>query len=190
MTLFELSFALSSVVLGMALTHIAATVHKLLLAGRQVSWAIEPILLTMLVLLVIIVVWMGSWYSRDETSITFASIVLRVAMLMTLYFTAASCLPEPEGGTVPIDTLAYYDRTRLLSFGSIIVSYVLNQIGSVTTDGWPAHFTLLTFAYWLLYPALYTVLIFIRSRWVNIVVLSFALLFFGWSVIGARLSST
>lgn len=190
MSLFELSFALSAVVLGMALTQIAGVIHKLLLAGRRVSWAVEPILLTLLVLLVIIVVWLGSWHFRNETSITFASTVLRVAMLMTLYFTAASCLPEPHGGNEKIDTLAYYDRTRLLSFGSIIVSYVLNNIGAVAADGWPAHITVLTFVDWLLYPTLYTLLIFIRIRWFNILVLSFALLFFGWNVIGASLTNS
>ena len=189
MSLFELSFALSAVVMGMALTHIATVVHKLLLTGRRVSWAIEPILLTLLVLLIIIVVWLGSWSSRNETSITFASTVLRVAMLMTLFFTAASCLPESQGETEQIDTLAYYDRTRLLSFGSIIISYVLNQIGGVSANGWPAHITVLTFVDWLMYPTLYTLLIFIRARWVNIVVLSFALLFFGWTVMGSRLTN-
>lgn len=127
--------------------------------------------------------------SRNETSITFASTVLRVAMLMTLFFTAASCLPEPRGETQRIDTLAYYDRTRLLSFGSIIVSYVLNQIGGVAAHGWPTHITVLTLADWLMYPTLYTLLIFIRARWVNIVVLSFVLLFFGWSVMGLSLTN-
>ena len=189
MSLFELSFALSAVVLGMALTQIAAVVHKLLLAGKRVSWAIEPILLTLLVLLIIIVVWLGSWNSRNETSITFASTLLRVAMLMTLFFTAASCLPEPREETDRIDTLAYYDRTRLLSFGSIIISYMLNQIGDVAAQGWPAHITALTFVDWLLYPALYTLLIFIRVRWFNIVVLLFALLFFGWAVMGVSLTN-
>ena len=78
MSIFELSFALSAVVLGMALTHIAAVIHKLLLAGRRVSWAAEPILLTLLVMLVIIVVWLGSWNLRNETSLTFASTLLSI----------------------------------------------------------------------------------------------------------------
>jgi hypothetical protein len=60
----------------MALTHIAARVHKLLLAGRRVSWAPEPILLTTIVMLVIIVVWLGSWSARNETAMTFASTLL------------------------------------------------------------------------------------------------------------------
>jgi hypothetical protein len=42
MNLFEFTFALSAVVLGLALTHIAATVHKLLLAGSRVRWAASP----------------------------------------------------------------------------------------------------------------------------------------------------
>ena len=36
MSLFEFTFALSSVILGLALTHIASALHKLLLAGTRV----------------------------------------------------------------------------------------------------------------------------------------------------------
>lgn len=39
-----------------------------------------------------------------------------------------------------------------------------------------------------LYPSLYTLLMFIRSRWFNILILTFALLRFGWALLGARLT--
>jgi hypothetical protein len=57
MSLFEFTFALSAVILGLALTQVAASLHKLLLAGRQVRWAAEPVLLTLIVVLVIVSVW-------------------------------------------------------------------------------------------------------------------------------------
>lgn len=198
MNLFEFWFALSAVILGMALAQIAASVHKLLLAGKRVSWAPEPIMLTVIVMLVIIVQWLGSWSSRDDTSMTLALTVLKVVMLMTLYFTAASCLPEPSGETDRVDTYKYYDRTRLLSFGSIITAYILNRIWNTATQGWPTETgvfggvadTATTVVGWLMYPTLYASLIVIRARWFNILVLAFALLFFAWNVMDLSLSST
>ena len=58
MSLFDFTFSLSAVILGLALTHIASTTHKLLLAGRRVRWAPEPMLLSFIVLLVIVSVWL------------------------------------------------------------------------------------------------------------------------------------
>jgi hypothetical protein len=49
MSLFEFTFGLSAVILGLALTHMASSVHRLVLAGERVRWAPEPILLTVLV---------------------------------------------------------------------------------------------------------------------------------------------
>ena len=43
MTLTELTFGLSALILGLALTHLAAALSKLLLARERVRWAPEPL---------------------------------------------------------------------------------------------------------------------------------------------------
>src|SRR5688500_10866020 len=91
MSLFEFTFALSALILGLALTHIASVLHKLLLAGKLVAWAIEPILLALIVMLVIITVWLFSWNDRNDTSVSVEWIILQVLKLLTLYIAAASC---------------------------------------------------------------------------------------------------
>jgi hypothetical protein len=60
-SLFDFTFSLSAVILGLALTHLAASTHRLLLAGRRVRWAPEPVLLAAIVLLVIVSVWLFQW---------------------------------------------------------------------------------------------------------------------------------
>ncbi|MEO7815470.1 MAG: hypothetical protein ABIR87_08490 [Sphingomicrobium sp.] len=65
MTLFELTFGLTAIILGLALTAIAASLHRLTLAGRKVRWAPEPLLLASLVTTIIFAVWLGNWYLRD-----------------------------------------------------------------------------------------------------------------------------
>ena len=188
MSLFEFTFALSAVILGLALTHMAAVLHKLLLAGRRVKWAAEPALLTMIVMLVIVTVWLGAWFNRNETTVSVGWIVLEVLKLLTLYIAAASCLPE-VAGREPVDLHDYYDRTRRLSFGALILSYALFEIADVVADGVPQPLTLGAMVEWFLFPVLYGLLIFIRARWFNVAALAFALLFYGYVVSGLRLSS-
>lgn len=188
MSLFEFTFALSAVILGLALTQIAASLHKLLLAGRQVKWSAEPILLASIVMLVIITVWIAAWFDRDDASVSIGWIILQVLKLLTLYIAAASCLPEPTSGNVLVNTYEYYDRTRVLSFGALIVSYVLFEVADMVVGDIPK----LTFSglvEWFLFPLLYGSLIFVRARWFNIAALGFALVFFAYSVVGVRISS-
>ena len=188
MSLFEFTFALSAVILGLALTHIAATIHKLLLAGKRVQWAPEPVLLTCIVLLVIVSVWLAAWSGREEAAVTIGQMLLQVAKLLTLYIAAASCLPDPVG-TEPIDLRGYYDRTRLLSFGSLILSLVLFRLFTITNYGLPSLMTFGLVFNMLLYPALYASLIFVQRRWFNILILGFIIVYYGWTVSGQQLTA-
>lgn len=188
MGLFEFTFALSAVILGLALTQIAASLHKLLLAGRRVKWAAEPILLASIVMLVIITVWLAAWFDRNDASVSIGWIILQVLKFLTLYIAAASCLPEPASDGTLVDTYDYYDRTRVLSFGALIVSYLLFEIADLAVGDIPEQ-TFSALLEWFLFPLLYGLLIFIRARWFNMATLAFALLFFGYSVVGVRISS-
>ncbi|MBA2934240.1 hypothetical protein HZF05_09015 [Sphingomonas sp. CGMCC 1.13654] len=187
MGVFEFTFALNSVVLGLALTQIAAAAHKLLLAGRRAKWAAEPVLLAFIVLLVIVTVWLGAWDMRGETVITVGHVLLQITKLLTLYFASASVLPDFDGDHV--DLFKYYDRTRLLSFGALIASLLLFIADQMVTYGLPNAMTIAIFARMVLYPILYISLIFIRARWFNILVLSFVILYYGWQTIGVQITT-
>lgn len=186
MSLFEFTFALSAVILGLALTQVAASLHKLLLAGKQVRWALEPVLLTLIVVLVIVSVWVGAWDESDRTLVTLNQILIQTAMYMALYFGAASALPEPRGEE-PLDLHAYYDRTRLLTFGALITSMTLFKVYFGTLYGFRKVFSGMSLAEHILACALYGSLIVVRKRWYNVLVLSFVLLFYYWEISGMSL---
>ena len=188
MSPFEFTFALSAVILGLALTHMAANVHKLLLAGRRVKWAIEPVLLAGIVLLIIVFVWMDQWGLRGEASFSVGQMLFQVLKLLTLYFGAASCLPEIEPGSERIDLFAYYDRTRWLSFGALIASLLLFTAYRLLFNDELARLTVARGFVILLYPSLYALLIFLRGRWLNILMLGGILAFYAWVVVGQRIS--
>lgn len=188
MSLFDFTFSLMAVILGLALTQIAASLHKLLLSGRRTKWAPEPILLALLVTMVIVVLWLTAWSDRAETSVGYWPILMRVLALLILYFTAASCLPEVKAGTEPIETYVYYDRTRRFSFGSLIVSYSIGSTLDLLSHDLVFH-GILSVLLWLLYPALYAALMFIRARWFNIAGLSFAISLLGLGALDFKISA-
>ena len=121
MSLFEFTFGLSAVILGLALAHMASTVSRLALAGRRVRWAPEPLLLAAIIVLVIISVWLGQWRARDQTETTVGMMLLQVGKLMLPFMAATFVLPDPVPDEGPIDLYAHYDRTRALTFGSLIL---------------------------------------------------------------------
>ena len=190
MSLFEFTFGLSAVILGLALTHMASSVHRLAMAGRRAKWAPEPVLLAGIILLVIVSVWLFQWDDRDRETTTIGLMVLLVVKLLLPFLAAAFVLPEaaPEEG--PVDLHAHYDRTRAFTFGALIAGLLLfwldytvrwamgdyPELGPITVWG------VLKDAPWLYVP-LYALLIFVRRRWVNVLLLTIGLAFYAWQIV-------
>lgn len=108
---------------------------------------------------------------REE--IVYASASLTILRLMTLYFAAASCLPDSDlivGDE--FDLKAYYYNTRALSYGAMIVGLWLFALTGVL-NGWRDWMALASGA--LVGPAIYGLLIWSRRRWLHIGALLFVL---------------
>jgi len=167
MNSFELTFGLTSVILGLALTHLANALRKLLLRGRDVAWAPEPLLLAGVILMIIVSNWMHQ-FSRNAGAPNDGLALLNVLRMLTLYFAAGFCLPEPEPGETEIDLFRYYDRTRGFTYGSLsaglAIFWIYNSV--VEPAGWRADLVskLLPLAVWV-------ALMFVRRRWLNLLLL-------------------
>lgn len=185
--MFEFTFGLSAVILGLALTHMASSVHRLVIAGRRVRWAPEPILLTILVGLVIVTVWLGSWSQREQTTTTMGLMLLQVVKLLFPYMAAAFVLPEtpPEQGEV--DLYDHYDRTRRFTFGVLIGGLLLFWFHNVIRRGAEVDWLqAMLLAPWR-YVLIYAVLMVVRNRLVNRFLLTGALAYYAWTVVGVPL---
>lgn len=187
MSLFEFTFGLSAVILGLALTHMASSVHRLVLAGRRVRWAPEPVLLTILVGLVIVTVWLGSWTQRDQTTTTMGLMLLQVVKLLFPYMAAAFVLPEtpPEQGEV--DLYTHYDETRRFTFGVLIGGLLLFWIHREIVIGDAFDWSQAAMDGPWLYLLVYGALMVVRNRWANRILLLGVLAFYAWTVIGISL---
>lgn len=183
MSLFEFTFGLSAVILGLALTHLASGFHRLAVAGHRVRWAPEPILLSGVIFLVIVSVWLFQWPDRTISETTIGLMLIQVFKLLLPYLAAAFVFPEhvPESGT--LDLFAHYDRTRMFTFGALIAGLLLFWIHglirqSMAADPPPNLMDALARGPWV-FVGIYTLLMFVRVRWLNIVVLAAALVHYG-----------
>jgi len=124
MTPFELFFGLTSVILALALTHIANSFQLLLRRGRRVSWAIEPMLQSALIIMIVVFVWVDQWHDRNIASITVLQSILQVLKLMAVYVVAAAVLPEAQGDE-PIDLRQHYMESRRVTYGALVAGLFL-----------------------------------------------------------------
>jgi hypothetical protein len=188
LSLFEFTFGIAALILGLALTHMAAAVQKLAQAGRRVRWAPEPILLTAIIFLVIVQVWLDQWELRDRTSTTIGSMILVILKMQAVYFGAASVLPDASGRE-PINLFRHYDSTRWLTYGALITGLALFNIDAIVHATRPIAWSISGVFLILVFPLLYLSLILIRSRPYNIALLAGGLLFYASEISGIRLSA-
>lgn len=122
MTPFELFFGLTTVILGLALTHIANSLQLLLRAGRRVKWAVEPVLQSALILMIVVFVWADQWNNRDQAAFTVGQSLLQVTKLLAVYVAAAAVLPEPDE---QVDLRTHYMVSRRVTYGALFAAFIL-----------------------------------------------------------------
>lgn len=189
MSLFELVFGLSAVILGLALTQIASNFHRLLLAGPRVRWAPEPLLLCAIIFLVIVSIWLTQWSDRDETHTTIGLVLVQILKMLMPYLAAAFVLPDRIAEEGPVDLYRHYDRTRVFVFSFLIAGLLLFEAYDLLLRaGAPIRWADVVRDEPWLYVAAYTVLIFVRARWFNVAALTVVLLVYGWGVITTKLA--
>lgn len=124
MTAFELFFGLTSVILALALTHLANSFQLLLRAGSRVRWAIEPLLQAALVVMIVVFVWVDQWHDRSEAVFTVPQCLLQVLKLLAVYVVAAAVLPEPKDEG-PVDLRRHYMESRKVTYGALLAGLFL-----------------------------------------------------------------
>jgi hypothetical protein len=177
MSIFEFTFALMAVILGLALTQVASSFQRLALAGPRVRWAPEPMMLTLLLVTIIVTLWLSGWQLRSERETTVGLMLLAITKLILPYMATAAALPENIGPEGKVDLLAHYDSTRRFTYGTLSLGLVLGPVYDTVRLYWASgkSIVLLFLALNLAYLAIYIMLMWVRVRWVNIVALALVL---------------
>jgi len=92
---FDYAVGLISILVGLALTHIVVSLHKLLRQGRAVRWDGRVILSVALAVIVITGMWFSLWSVRTVNALLWFPFYLTLFLeFMVLFLVCAACLPE------------------------------------------------------------------------------------------------
>lgn len=104
---FAYASIMMSIVIGLALTDVLSSAHRLFRAGRAVRWHWAAPAAAVLVVMTLIQVW-WTLYQPSDRAITVGEFLPLFVVLVLLFLLAAAALPDsiPEEG---LDLKAYYN---------------------------------------------------------------------------------
>lgn len=95
MSPFEFAMGLISIIVGLAVTDIAVSAHRLIRAGKAVHWDARVVLSAALSFLVVLQLWFMTWTIRDlPTGFSFPLYLVLLTQLFVVFLVAAACLPD------------------------------------------------------------------------------------------------
>lgn len=171
MSPFEYLLLFAAIILGLAITYLALSLHRLLGAGRRVRWDWLAPLAALVAFLKIVTQW-WSWYGVEGLAggLTFEMFVLVLVASVLLFLMAATALPDEAAAEV-VDLRQHYSsvfrRFWLLFTAHWVLITGLGLWVQVAVG--KAHLSLLS-PVWLVLPVALS-LVFIRARWWHTVAL-------------------
>ncbi len=161
---------LVSVLVGLAVTDVAKSLHLLLRARERVRWDALPLAAAFLAVLTTYNLWWRIAGSGDlEAYLTLGGFLPLAAQLVVLFLLCASALPDavPDGG---LDLRAFYDGNAP-TFWTLFALHVLillaSRLAHVGVGASAGGSVALLSALNLSSLVLFTVLVFVRRRWVH-----------------------
>jgi hypothetical protein len=164
---FDYALGLVSILVGLALADVAASVHRLLRQAWLVTWDGRVILCVVLVIITITGMWFEVWSIRNVKAVLSYPFYLSLFLeFMVLFLVCAACLPDEPAEAC--DLGAFYEANRIylwLLFALFQTSFLLHWIyfAGIHSTNYGRTILLGT---WVAFPLLVFVLLAtIRSRW-------------------------
>jgi hypothetical protein len=163
-TPYEYFSVLVSVVVGLAVSDLTISLHKLLAAGGRVRWHWATPAVGLLSGVLVLGEFLSVWFARDE-EVHFPRVLASTGLLVLLFLAVAAALPDevPEEG---LDLRAYYFENRRHFWGLMaIFMSVQTVIIAVNPVNQSASDFLLIVAQDAAVAVVCVSLIFIRQAW-------------------------
>lgn len=161
-----------SIIVGVAVTDLIVSLHRLLRARRRVRWDVLPLVVAALVLLLLVRIWWGA-AAPGAPTVTIGGFLPQLAELILLVLLASASLPD-EVPTDGLDLRAFYDAEGgyvwtlfTLAFAWTIVHQVVANVAAGATWG----LAIEGFKGDILFFAMVASLIVVRRRWWHGIVL-------------------
>jgi hypothetical protein len=165
-----------AILVGLALAHVAHSLHRLLRARRRVRWNLLAPMAALLVTVSIV----NAWWTTNlvfSHALTFAAFLPNLAALVLLFLLASAALPDqvPDHG---LDLHVYYMDNRRYFWGLFalwLVALVANEAMISHAGGQSALAILRNTWANLVFAALFAGLMWTSRRWVHGAILIFSL---------------
>jgi len=126
-TLFEHLQVLISIILGLAITHLLASIHKVVQAGARVRYYWLAVVWTVVLFVAQVEWWWASFSFQERSEWNFFFFLFVLLSPVTLYLAAAFVLPDVERDT-DYDLEQYYYTTGKWFFAMIALSTAFDGI--------------------------------------------------------------
>ena len=150
---FEYLLLFAAVILGLAISDLAISLHRLLNAGEEVKWDALPLLAAALAFERIVAEW-WVWHSADRLAagFTFGMFLGVLVSAVLLFLMAAVALPDESDGQ--IDLRAHYTKTHRRYWMLFAGQWLTLNVVSIWAQHsiTKAHINLVSAA-WLVLPA-------------------------------------
>ena len=179
MSVADFIIAFISIVIGLAVSDLLMSLHRLLRAGRRVKWDWLALSFAALMLFATLQFWWFSfhWY-QGATSATIASFLPRLSFLMIAFLMVAACLPD-EVSEEGIDLREFYLSSRVHMWTLVAVSLVAIVIVNMIYRGLNAGFVISRDWPHLISIGLAVAAIFSRRVWLHTLAIAWI---FGWTL--------
>ena len=165
---FEFALGLFSVLIGLAIADVAASLHRLMRAQSRVRWDPLALLSAVFAMVITVGMWFDLWGIRNATSVRHFFLYLAlVGAFFVLFLIAASSLPDEASEGV--DLREFYARNRryfwslVALFEIIYVAFGIHFIGSDMHRA-PHLVIVLIFSQWAILVGVPIVLVLVGSR--------------------------
>jgi hypothetical protein len=119
---FEFLTAFVAILIGLAITDLATSLHRLLRARARVKWDWASLAAAAFVAIQVMAQFWVFWFSQGEQVYTFASTSALAAVLVLVFLMASAVLPD-EVPAEGLDLRAFYDANRAY-FWSLVALYI------------------------------------------------------------------
>lgn len=134
MSHFEIAYTMITIVYGLMLTDLFASVHRLIRSRNLVKWHWLPLLASWYVFLVILKNWWGISFSQDaEHWNNFFSFLAYGHLLVLIYLLVSSVLPDSIPAT-GIDLKQYYFSNHRYFWGIMSATFLVALIISLSAS--------------------------------------------------------
>jgi hypothetical protein len=165
---FEFALGLFSILIGLAIADVAASLHRLMRARPRVRWDPLVLLSALFAMVITVGMWFDLWGIRTATSVRHFFLYLAlVGAFFVLFLIAAASLPDEAAAGV--DLREFYGRNRryfwslVTLFEVIYVAFGIHFLASVM-DRMPRALIAIVISHWVILISVPVMLALARSR--------------------------